>query len=254
MEWVSKYVESIDPETWIENWKTSLWSTFWESSQLEKVDLVRSYHYHHGSISSTCLRAAFTKAHSKTVDRLFYDGWLDCLFALLGSACVKAAHKHVDEIDPNSLKVSFKAKSCSLNDDFLLLKAFQSEFKKQNKFTWHFVDPPPLIVTYYLNGALSSTTLGFKKLSIYLNKFLKPISCIQILQILLSYLIEQVQSPNVLEAFNLWKENCNYKFRPIKSTFLEQWLQTQFIPIKIGNLSCKSSYEIRFAQFHLFFL
>jgi len=28
--------------------------------------------------------------------------WLDCLFALLGSAHVKALHKHVGEIDPRS--------------------------------------------------------------------------------------------------------------------------------------------------------
>ena len=35
--------------------------------------------------------------------------------------------------------MSFKALSCFLIDDFLLLEAFESEFKKQ-----HFVEPPPL--------------------------------------------------------------------------------------------------------------
>ena len=41
-------------------------------------------------------------------------------------------------------KVFLKAlKSCTFKDDYLLLMAFKSEFKKQKKFSWHFVEPPP---------------------------------------------------------------------------------------------------------------
>ena len=60
-----------------------------------------------GSILSSCLRAAFTLAQSKKVGRLFFDRCLDCLFALSGSACVKAALKHVDEIDPSCCRLRF---------------------------------------------------------------------------------------------------------------------------------------------------
>ena len=41
------------------------------------------------SISSMCLRAAFALAYPKSQKA----AWFDCLFALLGSLCVKAAHK-----------------------------------------------------------------------------------------------------------------------------------------------------------------
>ena len=64
----------------------------WHATQLKPKHL--------GSISPTCLRAAFTHAQSKKVDRLFFDWYLDCLFALSGPARVKAARKHVGEIDP----------------------------------------------------------------------------------------------------------------------------------------------------------
>ena len=40
-------------------------------------------------------------------------------------------------------KVSFKAQSCNLKADFLLQRAFKSEFKKLKKFMWHFGEPPP---------------------------------------------------------------------------------------------------------------
>jgi hypothetical protein len=43
------------------------------------------------------LRAAFACTVPKSTKRHFRP---DCLFALLGSACVKAACKHVGEIDP----------------------------------------------------------------------------------------------------------------------------------------------------------
>jgi len=41
-------------------------------------------------------RAAFACADPKRAKRHW---WLDCHYALLGSAFVKAAHKHVGEID-----------------------------------------------------------------------------------------------------------------------------------------------------------
>jgi len=43
------------------------------------------------------LRKAFTLADPKSAKRYW---WLDCLFRLLGSAHIKAAHKHVGKIDP----------------------------------------------------------------------------------------------------------------------------------------------------------
>ncbi len=50
-----------------------------------------------GSISQTCLRAAFTRADPQTVK---IQSHCQYLFALLGSAFVKALSKHVDENDP----------------------------------------------------------------------------------------------------------------------------------------------------------
>ena len=49
------------------------------------------------------LRAAFTHADPKSAKK---DSQLNQLFALFGSASIKAAHKHVDEIDPWSHKRS----------------------------------------------------------------------------------------------------------------------------------------------------
>ncbi len=49
------------------------------------------------------LPAAFTLVDPKSAKR---DLWHDCLFALLGSAFVKAVHKNVGEIDPR--KQSYK--------------------------------------------------------------------------------------------------------------------------------------------------
>ena len=49
------------------------------------------------SISSTCLRTAFTRADPKSAKK---DSQVKQLLVLLGSGSIKAAHKHVDEIDP----------------------------------------------------------------------------------------------------------------------------------------------------------
>ena len=48
------------------------------------------------------LRAAFTLADPKSAKR---QVMLRSFFALLGSASIKAAHKHDDEIDPRSFVV-----------------------------------------------------------------------------------------------------------------------------------------------------
>jgi len=45
--------------------------------------------------------------------------WLDCLFALLGSACVKTACKHVGDIDPNSTNLLFLHKHNIFNFSIL---------------------------------------------------------------------------------------------------------------------------------------
>ena len=50
-----------------------------------------------GSISPSCLPTAFTRADPKSAKK---DSQFKQLFALLGSAHVKAGHKHVDKIDP----------------------------------------------------------------------------------------------------------------------------------------------------------
>jgi len=50
------------------------------------------------------LQSAFTRADPKSSKRHW---WLDCLFALLESACAKAALKHVGEIDPRWQMVYF---------------------------------------------------------------------------------------------------------------------------------------------------
>jgi len=44
-------------------------------------------------LNAKLFRAQIPKAQKATEK-------LDCLFALLGSACIKASCKHVDEIDP----------------------------------------------------------------------------------------------------------------------------------------------------------
>ena len=54
------------------------------------------------SISSTCLHAAFTRADPKSEKKTSH---VMQLFALSGSACIKAARKHVDEIDPGLLPI-----------------------------------------------------------------------------------------------------------------------------------------------------
>jgi hypothetical protein len=48
------------------------------------------------------LGAAFTKEDPINAKRHW---WLDCLFALLGSSQLQAAHKHVGEIDPCKARV-----------------------------------------------------------------------------------------------------------------------------------------------------
>ena len=56
-----------------------------------------------GSILSNLSKKG--KASEQQVGQLFFFWWLDCLFALLGSASVKAASKHVNENDPRGLKL-----------------------------------------------------------------------------------------------------------------------------------------------------
>ena len=57
-----------------------------------------------GSISSKCLRTAFTLADPKNLKA----AWVDCLFALLGSASLKAVRKHVGKINPRTTVVEEK--------------------------------------------------------------------------------------------------------------------------------------------------
>ncbi len=45
------------------------------------------------------LQVAFSRADTNSAKRQY---WLDCLFALLRSAFLKAAHKHIGEIDTRS--------------------------------------------------------------------------------------------------------------------------------------------------------
>ncbi len=49
-----------------------------------------------GADFTNILQAAFMHGDPKSAKRHW---WLDCLFALLGSECVKASCKHVGEID-----------------------------------------------------------------------------------------------------------------------------------------------------------
>ncbi len=58
-----------------------------------------------GSISPTYLRTAFTFVDPKSVKRYWR---LDWILMLLGTTGIKAAHKHVDEIEPSwSLRLLF---------------------------------------------------------------------------------------------------------------------------------------------------
>ena len=60
-------------------------------------------------------------------------------------------------------KVSYKALSCFLNDDFLLLEAWKSEFKNLKKFMWHFVEPPPPLECHVLFEWPLIHSFGFLK-------------------------------------------------------------------------------------------
>ena len=63
----------------------------------------------HLSVSPMCLRAAFTRADPKSTKK---DSQVKQLFALSGPASVKAARKHIDEIDTCfthiCVKISYK--------------------------------------------------------------------------------------------------------------------------------------------------
>ena len=48
-------------------------------------------------ISPTCLHTGFMRVDPRSAKK---DSQVKQLYVLLGSACVKAASKHVDEIDP----------------------------------------------------------------------------------------------------------------------------------------------------------
>ena len=71
----------------------------------ESTRLLCHLHIHLGVNFTDILRAAFTRADPKIAKK---DSQLKQLFALLGSAGVKAVLKHVDEIDPRSLGIRLK--------------------------------------------------------------------------------------------------------------------------------------------------
>ncbi len=78
----------------------SNWSS-WKSDLSRHIERVprqfRALHQRRSGVNFIIiLRSAFAHADPKSVKRHW---WLDCLIALLGSARVKAVHKHVGEID-----------------------------------------------------------------------------------------------------------------------------------------------------------
>jgi len=62
------------------------------------VSEMKVYTWRQGADFINILRAALMHTDSKSTKRYWQ---LDWIFMLLGSACVKAAHKHVGEIDPS---------------------------------------------------------------------------------------------------------------------------------------------------------
>ncbi len=85
------------------------WTMFWHTTTPEKNrDPCKWRHIlydpliaipslsHQGSISPTFYEQLLGKQIPKSAIRYW---WLDCLFALLGSVCIKAVSKHVGEID-----------------------------------------------------------------------------------------------------------------------------------------------------------
>ncbi len=70
----------------------------------------------HGSITPTFYEKLLLIADLKSTKRQW---WLDCIFALLGSSCVKALRKLVGEIDPR-LKNFFVIDNRNSNTFFLI--------------------------------------------------------------------------------------------------------------------------------------
>ena len=83
------------------------------------------------SISSTCLHAAFTLGDPKSEKRHW---WFDCLFALLGSACIQKCFEQI--FSPYSLALYFLEKEYSQKSWSLILG--EIDYRRRQKIsTFH---------------------------------------------------------------------------------------------------------------------
>ena len=86
---------------------------FWIVKQYKNLLLLSILFYYQGSISSTCSRAAFRCADTKSAKKLLD---LNDFFALLGSAHVKADHKMLEKLTPaRTFKTLTEAKFLLIN-------------------------------------------------------------------------------------------------------------------------------------------